>query len=223
MQNHVNNMPLMLIGLFMFLIKLLNLYYCWSMAQNTGDLSVREQYEDDNDQVFDGTKLGLFVSRKKFDSEDSSVEKRPVNSSQEMFKTRERTLGMPGAWQEPIEEEAEEEPELSKLRSSEGRKIAQLDKSGPNKPSKLKLNFSIWEKRDSFASKRAVKRIFMNRTNFPCNTETHSSNHIANTTVDTSEKPPSDNSKQLPHRRKLSLMTELSNSGGKLFLSQTCD
>lgn len=167
-------------------------------------------------QVFDKTKLGLFVSKRKYDSEDSSVEKRPTNSSQEILKNNGRTLGMPGAWQEAIEEEGEEEQETGKVRTLEARKTTSKADIGPNKLSKIKLNFSIWERKDSFASKRAVKRIFMNRTDIQCNAETQSSNLMGNTTVDTSEKPPSDQSKQFPHRRKLSLMTELSNSGGSL-------
>lgn len=192
------------------------------MIGKVSDRSVREEEKEPLDPRFDDSKLGMFVCGKAGESDENSVERRPVESSQEKHSSNGRTLCMPGTWQDAIEEEAEEEHENPKFRDLEKRKINQKPMNNINKPLKMKLNFSIWERKDSFASKRAVKRIFMNRTGLQCNTETQSSKQMGNTTVDTSEQNTADKSRQFAHKRKMSLMTELSNSGGKCVVSKTC-
>lgn len=173
--------------------------------------------EEKATNYFDQTKLSIFVNPKTGYSEESSVEKEKREESLDMKDNRGTSRGLPGLWQEPIEEENEEDQEYSKLKQLEKRKKDQQSMVTPQKPGKLKLNFSLWEKNDGVSSKRAVKRIFMNKTNLQKTADTLSSKKFGNqgnTTLDssdqnTTEKPGDENT-----CRKLSLMTDFSHSGG---------
>lgn len=170
---------------------------------------------------FDQSKLSLFVNARTDRSKENSVEKEDRVGSQDHKQYRDTSRDLPGLWQEPIEEEAEEDQDYSKLKELEVRRTNQKVQATPQKSKKLKLNFSLWEKNDHFSSKRAVKRIFMSKSGVQGTHETLSSKHQANqgnTTIDSSDQNTTEKPRETIHGRKMSLMTEFSCSGGMSFL-----
>lgn len=172
-------------------------------------------------EIFDQSKLSVFVRPRASDSLEKPAEIIESEDSHLKKERREISQGLPGIWQEPIEEEAEEEQEYSKLKDLERRRNNPKIKATPQKQGKLKVNFSLWERNDNFASKRAIKRIFLNKERSINTLETQSSHKLGNqgnTTLDTSDHNTTEKLEFTHHQRKLSLMTDLSNSGGRIKL-----
>lgn len=173
---------------------------------------------------FDQTKLSIFVKRGSLQWPEKSVDKERSADSLDKNDLRNKSRGLPGIWQEAIEEEGEDEQELSKLKDLEQRRNNQKTMVTPQKPGKLKLNFSLWERNDGFASKRAIKRIFINKTGLPSAGDTNSSNkkgNQGNTTLDSSDQNTLERQDDSHHERNLSIMTDFSNSAGTGRITKT--
>lgn len=185
------------------------------MIKGEDDQSVEVGQDNTAPHIFDQANLSIFVKGNARDSKESSLEKRKEEASLDKYGQKEQTLGIPGTWQDPIEEEGDEEVETIKLKDLEKRKAIERPNNSITKTSKIKFNFSLWEKNGGFASKRVIKRIFLNRPCFQSPAETQSSKFMGNTTIDTSEPGTNEKPKNPSNPRKTSLMTELSNSEGR--------
>jgi hypothetical protein len=172
-----------------------------------------ETNDIDPKNLFDQSKLSIFVKPRAAGAEQPLVDNHRETLLDNMMRHRDASKGLPGLWQEPIEEEAEEEQEYSKLKELEKRRNNQKSKVTTQKLTKLKLNFSLWERNDGFSSKRAVKRIFMNKGGLQNTYDTQSSKQMGNqgnTTLDSSDQNTAEKQENHRQARKLSLMTELS-------------
>lgn len=185
------------------------------MIGRGGDQSEEEEMNRKKSGIFDQAKLRLFVND---NSDVGSVERRPEDSSREDKNQRTPVGPLLGNWQDPIDEEGEEEAESNKMNPLERFKLKQVPKTGASRTSKIKFNFSLWEKNDGFASKRAVKRIFLNKSSFQSPIGTTSTKQFGNTTVDTSNPGTNEKPKMTSDLKQTSLMTEMSCSEGSIFL-----